>query len=199
MPTAAEFRAALKGATADDIVDRFMLTPGADQVSLENIAFIQNSLASAYGVDPTTVQARITGSAKLGFSLVEKNRSGSPKRPRYRSFGANSDIDVAVISADIFNQIWLELSGHAHRAVWFPPAANRRGDYLVCGWLRPDHFPDGVRLPRCDTWSDTFRKLSADSRFGRRSVSGGIFASVAHLKQYMSRAVRECIAEEETP
>ena len=196
MPALAEFKEALCEQDADAIIERFLLTPGAAHVSDENINYIQSAVAASFGADRAGVQAIITGSAKLGFSLVQKRKKDSPPRPRYRVYDAESDIDVAIINPVIFDQLWSELSGHAHRASRFPPPAGRLGDYLVCGWLRPDHFPKGVRLPRCDAWADTFRRLSANSRFSRRRVNGGIFATLDHLKQYMSRAVSECISEE---
>lgn len=148
VPTVAEFRASLAGADACDIVDAYLLTDGAVHVRDDDITYISQSVAASYGVSTADVRVFVTGSAKLGFSIVEKRTNGGTSLPRYRRFSEISDIDVAVVSPPIFDAIWLELSTHFHGAVFFPPNTERLGDYLVCGWLRPDHFPKRVRLPK---------------------------------------------------
>lgn len=197
--TVDEFRQSLIGADALNVVDDMLLTPGAAHVSDDNLCYIAQSLADTYHVPVSSVEVLITGSAKLGFSLVEKIGRDSERRPRYRAFSASSDIDVAVICPPIFDTIWHELSAHLHQSVWFPPKSGRLGDYLLAGWLRPDHFPKNVRLPHCDAWWDLFKRLSANRRFNSRRVSGGVFYSREHLRQYLSRAVRDCISSEASP
>jgi hypothetical protein len=195
-PTVEEFRKALIGAEAPDLVDRYLLAPEAAHVNVADRDHIASSIAASFGLSVSDLSVIITGSAKLGFSISEKHLKDGTKLPRYRLFSARSDIDVAVISRLLFDQLWHELSAHSHSSPLFPRKAGRLGDYLVCGWLRQDHFPAHTRLPRCDAWADSFRRLSANSRFRRRKVSGGLFSSLHHLRQYMSRAVRDCIAEE---
>lgn len=193
MATVDEFRLLLRGANPLDIVDNVLLANPPVHVTPEKVAHIGSTLADSYGVASGEIRVIITGSAALGFSLVEKKIPGEGVLPRYREFSGRSDIDVAIVSEPIFNLIWLELSGFFHRSPWFPPDSKRLGDYLVCGWLRPDHFPKGVRLRKCDKWWDTFKRFSRDSLFERRRVSGGVFNSVEHLRLYMSRAVNDCI------
>ncbi|WP_291834367.1 hypothetical protein [Brevundimonas sp.] len=193
MPTVDEFRAALAGAEPEEIVERWMLVDNAVHLTAADISYIQAAVGAAYGVPFDVVQVWITGSAKLGFSTSEKHREGKPPLPRYRPFGPASDIDVAVVAPDIFELIWTDISKHSHGSVYFPMKSNRLGDYLVCGWLRPDHFPKNVRLRYCDTWFDLFSRLSTNSRFKRRSVKGGLFSSKEQLVRYLSRSVRECI------
>jgi hypothetical protein len=139
----------------------------------------------------------IVGSAKLGFSITEKKRAGCVY-PRYRPFGPASDIDTAVVSPEIFRLIWDDLSIYAHGQPLMPWDSGRLGDYLLYGWLRPDHFPK-VRIRRCDDWWDLFRRLSAEPRFDRRPVRGALFYSICDLKRYLRRAVLECIRIEQGP
>ena len=190
-----DFRASLLNTEIDVIVDKWFLVPGAKHIGLTDIDYIQSKVASRYGIELDRTQVWITGSAKLGFSISEKRRSGEVILPRYRAFSENSDIDVAVVSSDIFYIIWRELSLYAHRQPKFPWDAGKLADYLIYGWLRPDHFPK-VRLYRCDSWWDIFRSLSVDSRFHRRRVRGGLFQSVDQLRSYMGRAVTDCVNSE---
>jgi len=168
----------------------------AAHVRPEDVDYLRARLASTFGIAPGQVNVWIVGSAKLGFSIVEKRLSDGTVLPRYRKFSADSDIDVAVVSPMIFDLIWRELSAYAHRVPRLPWNSGQLGDYLICGWLRPDHFPIRARLRRCDDWWDLLRRLSADGRYGRRKVRGGLFHSIEHMKQYLGRALDECFASE---
>lgn len=199
MTIVSNFRKEIIGADPFDIVDRLLLGANPIHVTSSNINLIHTVLSNSYNISSSDIRVIITGSASLGFSIVEKRRKNEPNLPRYRLFSPESDIDVAVISAPIFDIVWRELSAYSHRAIRFPHDSGRLGDYLVCGWLRPDHFPRNVRLRPCDDWSDAFHTLSRDARFHRRKVRGGLFNSIEHLRQYMKRGVSECIQQEENP
>jgi hypothetical protein len=186
-----EFRGLCKTTSPEEIVDEILLADDAAHVSTELRQHIRESLASTFGVADSAVNMWIVGSAKLGFSLTERRKDGVVF-PRYRPFGPLSDIDTAVVSPEIFRLIWDELSSFAHEQPWMPWNSGPLGDYMVCGWLRPDHFPRR-RLRRCDDWWDRFRQLSADLRFSRRKVRGGLFHSLDDLRRYQRRAVVECI------
>lgn len=196
MPTVMEFRQALTEQTIEDIIDSFFYTEIAAALSKSDTQYIQTAIASGYGQPKESVDVIITGSAKLGFSTMEKYKNGELIGERYRPFSSDSDIDVAVISPAIFDMLWIELSSFSHKRRPFPWEAERLGDYLVCGWLRPDRFPKGQRLYRCDSWFDIFRRLSANTRFDRHRVTGGLFSSKQHLSQYISRSVQECMDQE---
>jgi hypothetical protein len=178
------------------ILDEVLLADVAAHVRPEDVGHLRTRLAAKFGAAPADVNVWIVGSAKLGFSIVEKRLRDGTVLPRYRRFSAHSDIDVAVVSPKIFDLIWRELSDYAHRVSRLPWDSGRLGDYLVCGWLRPDQFPIRARLRRCDDWWDLVRSLSADVRYGRRKVRGGLFHSVDHIKQYLTRALDECAALE---
>lgn len=194
----AYFRAALKTEDPGTIVDDVMLAGPHEHVSADDVSYIRQSVAAAYGADLDGVQAVITGSAHLGFSLVQKEKGGIVF-PRYRLFSAASDIDVAIIAPQIQKAIWHEISAFHHQVVWFPKSAGRLGDYITCGWFRPDYFPRDTSLYYCREWSRVFNRLSTNLRFRRHNVKGGLFATREHLKQYTLRAVRACISDEVSP
>src|SRR5690349_11410535 len=91
MVTVSEFRELLKTTAAADLVDTHLLEGPASHVSPKDLAYIRSVLAASYGVSEDDVRPFVTGSAKLGFSLVEKMRKGEPNLPRYRPFSAGSD------------------------------------------------------------------------------------------------------------
>lgn len=195
MVTVEEFRSICRTEEAEHIVDNILLADDALHVSAENRDCLRNVISTKFSVDENEVKLWVIGSAKLGFSLVEKRKGGN-LLPRYRKFSALSDIDVAVVSSEVFQLVWDELSIYAHGSSFMPWDSGRLGDYMVYGWLRPDHFPK-CRIRRCDDWWDLFRVLSTDPRFGRRCVRGGLFYSVGHLRRYLRRAVAECIKMEQ--
>ncbi len=193
--TALEFRQRLVAGDMQTLEDE-LFAPGALHVGTAEILYVGTNLAAAYSVADSEVTLHVVGSAKLGFAIAEKRLQGGGFLPRYRPFGPYSDIDIAVISPPIFNQIWHELALHVNEQPWMPTRLGTLGDYLVYGWLRPDKFPR--RLLRCDLWWDTFHRLSAEARFGR-PVRGALFYSDAHMKMYYARAVRDCRRAEGIP
>ncbi len=195
MITVQEFRERCMTDFADDIVDEILLQDDAVHVSEENRAYLIDKLALAFGINTDCIRLWVVGSAKLGFSLIEKSVHGQVL-PRYRPFTSASDIDIAVVSPDLFRIIWDELSIYAHGYPWMPWDSGRLGDYMVYGWLRPDHFPSRNRIPKCDDWWDQFRQFSSNPRFGHLSVRGGLYHSVSDLRRYLRRSVLECINEE---
>ena len=188
-----EFKKLCRERSADDIVSDVLLTDEALHVSSEDRTYIAARLAEKYGIEAKRVRLWITGSSKLGYSIVEKKKKyDRPALPRYRSFGPDSDIDVAIVCPDIYNMIWEDLCVFAHGKSWMPWNSEALGDYMVYGWLRPDHFPRG-KTRRGDDWWDVFYALSANPRFNRRCVRGGLFHSIGDLHRYLRRAVVECV------
>lgn len=195
--TPEEFREKLQESDAETILQEIVLADDAVHVGLEERDLIRSTIASTFSTPKDQVTMRIVGSAKLGFSLSERRADdGTVKLERYRPFRAESDIDVAVICPRAFNMIWHELAQFSHKDKFAPWKSGRLGDYLILGWLRPDHFPK-ARLRHCDAWNDCFNRLSADSNLGRRKIRGGLFHSMQHMQQYYIKSVEECIKAEE--
>src|SRR6478672_4967349 len=108
IPSLTEFKDMLRTATADTITADVVLAEGALHVSGADLDFIRQQILDAFGLLPGDVEVIVVGSAKLGFSLVEKDRP--VYKPRYRSFDVESDIDIAVISSKLYSTCWRELS-----------------------------------------------------------------------------------------
>ena len=191
------FREELGRIADSEIVEKYYLSEGARHLSNDDIEYIQKVVAASYGTSLSEVVVFITGSAKLGFTTVDKKLKDGSMRPRYAPFDIASDIDVAVISPKIFQRIWVELANYSARKAYFPWRADRLGDYLICGWLRPDHFPRVTHLYQTNEWWPTFERLSKSSRYRRRKVRGGLFHSIEHLQIYLERVVRISRRQEE--
>jgi hypothetical protein len=190
------FRQKIRDNELESLLDDVLLVESAVHVPNPDIEHIRVALSEKFNISPDSISVRIVGSAKVGFALTEKRKKDGVVLPRYRLFSPESDIDVAVVSPPLFDLIWNELSTSSHRVTRLPWDSGLLGDYLVCGWLRPDHFPIRVRLRRCDDWWDLFRSLSSDLRYGRRKVRGGLFHSMEHIRRYQNRALNECALAE---
>ncbi|MEO6285480.1 MAG: hypothetical protein ABIN80_09990 [Dyadobacter sp.] len=191
--TVEEFKEQVRTLDFDEVLNQVLLSEDAAHVEALHTQYIKTRLSEKFHVDIESIRLIVVGSAKLGFSIVEKKRKDLPKLPRYRPFSADSDVDIAVICQPIFKYIWNELSEHSFRAPYYPRQSDRLGDYLVCGWLRPDHFPRNVRLRACDDWWRLFSSLSSQQYLGRRKIRAALFFSIEQLSLYQSKSLRECV------
>lgn len=188
-----DFKEILRSGDFEQIADDVLLAGPVQNFSQFQMEAVATTLAAKFGIQRETVKIKIVGSGKLGFSLLEKrDRNTGNVLPQFRPFSAISDIDVAVISPTLFGLVWDELAKHADLTARMPWNSGQLGDYMVHGWLRPDHFPKNVRLRRCDDWWDVFRTLSASRAFGLRKIRGALYHSHDQLRRYQIRGLREC-------
>jgi len=139
----------------------------------------------------------VVGSAKVGFSL---NPDNFPRR-----FSATSDIDVIVISEQLFDKVWMTLlEWHYPRRLinlghvegdW---ARLRRKD-IYWGWLVPNEiryeglsYPDVLKPLRdiSANWFNSFQSLSLYPEFAARSTSGRLYRTWDHALRYHQEGLR---------
>jgi hypothetical protein len=179
----------------EDFVREFVLAGPCLHVDQKAIDYIRDNLSRAVRIQIEPGELFIVGSAKLGFGLFEKKRKDSETLPRFRAFGAASDIDVAICSARLFDSVWKELCDYASAKPWFPYKMNNTGNYLVYGWLRPDQVPREARLRTLDSFQDCMRSLSNSLALGRREINGAIYRDVSFLSKYQIRGIAKCREE----
>ena len=184
------FRLAINTNSPAAVADDIILAPGAKHVSDDAIQHAVEMLRSKFQIaEQYPLEVIVVGSAKLGFSISEKPVIGRNPLPRYRDFDPiDSDIDLAIVSQKLFFDVWRDLSAYAHGQTPFPwdtPLAN----YLLLGWLRPDHFPKIQRPLKCQGWWELFHELSTSQVFGRRKVRGALYFHRNFLNQYQQRAI----------
>jgi hypothetical protein len=121
------FRAELKLRAARDMCRRFLIFGSCMQLDDDNYYGLKAAVAEQFQIHPNEII--VVGSAKLGFSIAPTKR--------YRAFGETSDIDVAIVSPQLFDHVWHEVLEYLDSArSW----ENRRefSNYFVRGWVRPD-------------------------------------------------------------
>lgn len=131
----------------------------------------------------------ITGSAKLGFSPH-----------KHKLFDYDSDIDVAIISAQLYDQIMWSIHNYQmelrdnRKAVSYEEL-NRYHKFLeygAIGWMRPDLLPTSFRVRELKSdWFDFFDSIShGKSEVGNYKVTAGAFKSYIHLESYILNGLR---------
>jgi hypothetical protein len=91
-----QFKVDILAHNANYIIQQY-ITHGSPYVLEETLYFqLKEAVATHFKIHPTHVF--MVGSGKLGFSI-------KPSR-RYQEFGETSDIDLAIISIEVFESIW---------------------------------------------------------------------------------------------
>ncbi|TGL85753.1 hypothetical protein EHQ68_16710 [Leptospira congkakensis] len=176
----------IKELNAIDFVTKYILPPDGKHTNKEEADFIKEFLAKQFQIKENQIEVMIVGSSKLGYALSNK-KVNNIILPRFRKFHPiKSDIDVAIISEYLYDSIWEEVSNYSYNATYFPWNSKRLGDYMICGWIRPDKLPKGLKK---SIWWKSFMKLSTDRRFKYRKVRGGLFRSTYHLISYQELSI----------
>lgn len=131
----------------------------------------------------------ITGSAKLGFSPFKR-----------KAFDLNSDIDVAIVSAKLYDRIMESIHSYQMELRENRKAVSSRElemyhkflEYGAIGWMRPDLLPTSFRVADLKRdWFDFFNSISyGKSEVGNYKVTAGAFKSYSHLERYTLGGLR---------
>jgi hypothetical protein len=141
------------------------------------------------------VSAIVVGSAKLGFSFLEKRKDGKVVKPAYRSYTPGiSDIDIAIVSPFVYGKIWNDLASIGAYSRHFP-VESTLGDYMYHGWLRPDKFPS-PKPQRCMDWDDAYRELQRYAPIRNKRLRLALYHSQHFLETYQQRGIRAAREQE---
>ncbi|MEG2267089.1 MAG: hypothetical protein RSB25_08250 [Acinetobacter sp.] len=125
----------------------------------------------------------ITGSGKLGFSPH-----------KLKEFDMESDIDVAIISSKLYEEIMNSIVSYQMELRDNRMAVTSREieryhkflEYGAIGWMRPDLLPSSFTIKELrERWFNFFDSLSnGRSEVGNYKVTAGAFKSYWHLENY---------------
>lgn len=180
------FRTDLATARPRDLCRRFLIFGSCALLDDDRYFSLKAAIAEKFSIHPNEII--VVGSAKLGFSIAPEKR--------YRPFGDTSDIDVAVVSPQLFDFVWYEVLGHLESATSW----RSRDDfarYFVRGWIRPDKLPPGPTFKFTNDWFDFFRELSNSREYGDIKVAGAIYRDWNFLERYQESCIVKCKEAEE--
>lgn len=154
----------------------------------------RDELVSLLGVSRADV--RVVGSGRFGFSLKPWNN--------FKSFRDKSDIDVVMVNANLFDQLWLALLDAVYPRPPIPEELGgwlkRRRNELYTGWLTPleiklDYKIIGLKAkPVLDFNARWFNALKRASRHPTRrheGISGRLYRSWRHAELYHLNSLLE--------
>jgi len=174
----------------EEVLDR---DPFAFTSNLSLYGAIQRHLEKSLGVETGAVS--LVGSGAVGFSIAPDNFT--------RPFLPSSDLDFAVVSPKLFDEVWAVLLrwGHPVRhhipkeaEDWF----SSRSSEIFWGWLNPSYLRfEGATKPYLlkdlrqlkTNWFSTFRALGTafpGSEAAGRDATARLYRSRMHLLQYQT-------------
>ena len=182
------FQQALVAEASDEaIVEQFVLHGQSFAVDDSASFQIKQRIAQQFGLNVLT-DIFVVGSAKLGFSI-------SPRK-RWKHFGDQSDVDVAIVSHDLYETVWHEVHDYAMSGAYWPER-EKFIKYLFQGWIRPDYLPSTKSFPFSSQWWEFFRGLKAQQLAGPYKIAAGLYHDFHFLKKYHATAVAGCRPSEE--
>lgn len=178
------FKGELNALAPVDIVRKHIINGGS--AILEDGAYfdLRAVVAEKYAVHTNDVL--VVGSSKLGFSIAP--------RKRYRHFADTSDVDVVIVSAELFHRIWKAVhSFWEHGGYWERDWEFK--NYLFQGWIRPDKLPPARSFELANNWWQFFNKLSSGGKYSMYKIRGALYLDWYFLEAYQLRAVTACVEE----
>jgi predicted nucleotidyltransferase len=143
---------------------------------------LKKVIADNFSLNPECVI--MIGSAKLGFSIAPLKL--------WKAFDDESDIDMVIISNEIFDEFWVDLYDFNLELTDRTEEEQERFEkfliYFFKGWLRPDLFP--FSYEKKNQWFDFFNSISY-GEFGERKITGAIFRNFHFYENYHIQNVKK--------
>jgi hypothetical protein len=172
------FKADLTSCSVSKIV-RKVLTSTDSYILTNDLYYdLKEQVAEHFNIHPSVVL--MVGSGRLGFSLAPEKR--------YRFFCNESDIDMTIVSAELFDRVWelvVEYQGD-----W--PERRAFQHYLFNGWIRPDKLPQAGSFDFTAEWWNFFKALTSCGKYGEYKITAGIYRSWYFIEKYQGIRVKEC-------
>ncbi|MFK4761455.1 hypothetical protein ACI3KS_11020 [Microbacterium sp. ZW T5_45] len=182
----ANFRQALTvEPDGEQIVRQHILHGSAVAISNAQEYALKKSVSSQFSVDPNQ-DVFVVGSAKLGFSIAPHKR--------FNAFNDRSDIDVAIVSHDLYFRVWHEVHQYSLQGADWPEQEKFKG-YLAWGWIRPDLLPRSKQFQFSNSWFEFFRSLQQERVAGPFKVAAALYHDISFLIKYQHSAVEKCREE----
>lgn len=142
----------------------------------------------------------IVGSAKFGFSLHDKYMDTASPRPAYSPFSDESDIDIAIVDAGLFDDIWKmcfefwERTFFGYSLARWDKAEDFR-DYVFRGWMRPDMLPAAPTVTWSRLWFQFFQRLMSERAAGDNRITAALYREMYFFRKYQEFSVQRALAK----
>jgi hypothetical protein len=181
------FKRDLQHQPIKDII-RKHITTGDPAVIPRDVYFdLRRRVADRFDLHPSEVV--LVGSCRLGFRLKRKGRNGE----RYTPVQLTSDVDVAIVSARLFDSYWDRVFDLVRRNRDWPVGRGRLfARDLFNGWMTPSQLPNLPQFNDAVSWAEFFAELSRFRTCGMRTIQARLYRSWHRLEAYQEVMVTEC-------
>jgi hypothetical protein len=181
-----EFERVIQEKSITDFVQEYLFDgiPFCFKDNPNTFNLFRQMICSRFNIHPQNFT--IVGSAKIGFSLSPE-KYGKP-------FSDASDIDVILVSEELFQDLWLKLIEFKKTTV-YRLSSYHKGRFhelqaiMFFGSIRLDMISNDFPFAR--EWWKFFNTLSIDERFGPRQIRAMIFKSWRHVSFYYEDGIRK--------
>lgn len=173
------FRQDLTKYNSNRIFKKYLVNDTCYALSNDEQMLLREEISKRFNIDYQNII--IVGSAKLGFSIKAKRR--------FMNFCDTSDIDIALISKDLFEKIWLEVSRYFSSMGEYEEGNNYCNYLAKNGWIRPDKLPN-IQIK--DEWFEFFRELTNSGKYGDYKISAGLYYNYSFLEEYQLKCIDQC-------
>lgn len=175
-----EFTSDLEGMPVRDVVRKYISTGQPVAFTGSDYYLLRQHISREFNIHPASVV--VVGSTRTGFSLNPKHR--------FRAVRDKSDIDVAIVSPELFDEYWDKVFAYSQANVAWASKGFKRT--LFKGWIDPRELPDAATLQ--SRWATVFDNLMQSRRFGIRRITARLYRTWERLEQYQERSVFACKA-----
>jgi hypothetical protein len=192
-PFLLEMQAAIDEQLRADFIRKHIIT-GEPVVIDRNTYFdLRRRVAAEFDIHPSEVI--LVGSCRLGFSLKLKGFRRDRKR-RYVAVTNSSDVDVAVVSQKLFDEIWDAVFHTIYpNRDWPLDIGKQFTRDLFNGWINPGFLPNTPKFSKALKWSQFFDQLTRLRLCGIRTINGRLYRTWGRLEAYQEHMVRECLGD----
>lgn len=188
-PTKADPVKAFKAELADPdllaVVQKHLSTGRPVALSDDDYFQLRRLVAAQFQLHPSAVI--VVGSTRTGFSLNPRHA--------FRPIASGSDIDVAIVSADRFDDYWDRVFEYT-RSDYAWDDARRFKKNLFQGWIDPRFLPNNTRFGPALEWTRFFDGLMQSRRYGLRKITARLYRTWQRLDAAQEKAVLECRARD---
>lgn len=175
------FKADLKRLRPLDVVRKNIIHGSCAIIDDQSYFTLRGHVADQYEIHPNEII--IVGSRKLGFSIAPLKQ--------YRHFSEQSDIDLVVVSAALFDKVWRAVYDYERTGGYWERSGPFK-KYLFQGWIRPDKLPPDQTFAFASEWWKFFNKLSYSGQYSVYKINGALYRDWRFLESYQLKSVDGC-------
>lgn len=186
-PRIERFKADLKHLHPQDSVRKYITTGTPVELSEDDYYDLRRLVSEEFKLHPSAVI--LVGSCRQGFSIAP--------RKRWNSAHPGSDLDVAIVSPERFDEFWEAVFVYSRNdRAWHKTYRYRRfACTLFKGWIEPRGLPPVPRFAQAARWVEFFDSLMESRRFGTRRISARLYRTWSRLDAYQEICIQQCLAD----